>query len=310
MRSFALLCGLGVLGLMGCTGGGDSGGSGGSGGSGEPEKKTLDIKTPEYDVPAGESFECFYTDVVTEEELSVVAAAGIQGEGGHHIIVYYADEVRDPEHHPCDDAEMASWHQVVGANGLGTGEPAISMPEGLAIRVPKGKQIVLQTHYINTTGETQKYHDEVAVELTEPDKVVAYANLFAVADMGFTVDPHATTTHVTQTTVKRDTQIILMGGHMHERGQSFKLEMLDDAGEVSEVMYDEKWSAAYASHPPLLTYTIDDPRLLKKGTKLRQTCVWNNESADALQFPTEMCVTFGFYFPDDGELVHLATPVQ
>lgn len=309
MRRFLFLTAASILGLTACTGE-ETPGDGGSTTTTGTAKNELKVTTPVYDVPEGESFECFYTDVVTDKDLSVVSAAGTQGPGGHHIIVYYSDEVRAPEHHPCDDAEMASWHQVVGANGLGTGEPAIEMPEGLALKVPAGKQIVLQTHYINTTGKPQQYSDEVTVALTTPEDIIAYANLFAVSDMQFKVEPHAMTTSVTQTSVHRDAQIILMGGHMHERGQNFKLEIVDDAGQVQEVLYDETWSAAFASHPPLLKYTVDAPRMMKKGTRLRQTCVWNNESPDTLQFPSEMCVTFGFYFPDEGELIHLSTPVQ
>lgn len=309
MKRLASLCLLMSPLVAACTAP-ESTGSGAGGSTTAAAKNELVVKTPVYDVPDGESFECFYTDIVTDKDLSVVSAAGTQGPGGHHIIVYYSDEVKDPEHHPCDDAEMANWHQVVGANGLGTGEPAISMPEGLAIKVPAGKQIVLQTHYINTTGKVQQYSDEVNVALATPEEVKAYANLFAVSDMGFQVQPHAQTTSVTQTSVHKDAQIILMGGHMHEHGKQFKLEILDDAGQVQEVLYDEKWSAAYASHPPLLRYTMDAPRLLKKGTRLRQTCVFDNESPDTLKFPTEMCVTFGFYFPDEGEMIHLSTPAQ
>ena len=84
------------------------------------------------------------------------------------------DEQRAPEHHPCTDEEMTGWHQVVGAGGENTGEPVITLPDGLGFLVPEGKQMVIQAHYINTTGETQRYHDEVTLNLVEPERPAGY----------------------------------------------------------------------------------------------------------------------------------------
>src|SRR5690242_9689993 len=85
-------------------------------------KNGLTITTEDFDVPAGDWFECFYTGVVTKEDLSVIGAFGKQAAGGHHILVYYTDSTKSG-HAECTDAEMTSWHQVVGANGKENGEP-------------------------------------------------------------------------------------------------------------------------------------------------------------------------------------------
>ncbi len=258
------------------------------------------IVTEDFDVPAGDVFECLYTDTISDREMTVVSADGVQQAGGHHILVYYVDEQRAPEHHPCTDEEMTGWHQVVGAGGENTGEPVITLPDGLGFLVPEGKQMVIQAHYINTTGETQRYHDEVTLNLVEPDSIKAYANLLSVTDLQFKVQASGSTTHTSVATLKKDVQLVILGGHMHEVGQHFKLETLDAQGNVATSLIDEKWAPAYVSHPPLVTRTMDDPLILKSGTTLRQTCTWDNSTQEELVFPREMCVTFGYFFPDKG----------
>ena len=55
-------------------------------GPGEDTAHALTIHTGEFEVPAGDSFECFYTDTMTDKELSVVSATAV----AHPVAVRYA----------------------------------------------------------------------------------------------------------------------------------------------------------------------------------------------------------------------------
>ncbi len=269
----------------------------------EPTKNEVAFTTPEFDVPPGDAFECFYTDTITDKELTVLKGVGQQGPGGHHIIVYYTDTKRAPEHHVCKDSEMVAWHQIVGVSGKENGEPVISFPEGVALKVPAGKQLVMQTHYINTTGATMKTTDHVALELGDPKDVKAYTNLFAINNAEFQVDPNQKATASSVCTLNRDIDYIVMGGHMHEFGSHFTIDRLDAAGMLTETIYDKAWKPEYSSHPPMLQYPLDKPLHLLKGTKIRSTCAWDNTTPNTLAFPREMCAVFSYYVPDAGEIV-------
>lgn len=269
----------------------------------------LTFKTGEFEVPAGDSFECFYTDTITDKELSVISATGEQGPGGHHVVAYYTDTPRTPTHHPCEDDEMVSWHQIVGSGGddKNSAEGLIALPEGLAVRVPAGKQLVIQTHYINTTGAEQKVSDAITMHTVEPEAVKAYANYFVMVDARFEVPPQGTFTSTSTCTLTRDFDTVLLLGHMHEHGKHYKLELLD--GDVAETLYERDWQPSYASHPPTESHSMGEPLTLRKGTRLRQTCDWDNTTADPLIFPREMCVAFFYYFPDAGQIeCELDTP--
>jgi len=311
MHRIKLLIGVALAAnLLAC--GGDGGGqsastsassaASSSSGGGQPATESLDLSltTGEFDAPPGDSFECFYFDTITDKEMSVSSAVGKQGPGGHHIVVYYTDIMRKAGHHPCDEAEMVSWHQIAATGNEAGNQGLIDLPEGLALHVPSGKQIVLQSHYINTTGVTAKVSDSVTVHGVLPSSVKAYVNQFVVTDAGFNVPPQGTLTHTTTCTVKRDLDTVLLLGHMHEHGKHYTLERL--VGDTAEAIYDQEWRPEYTSHPPVVRHSMEQPLTLHPGDKLRQTCTWDNTTAAPLLFPREMCVAFFYYFPDVGGL--------
>jgi hypothetical protein len=265
------------------------------------EGNFLSFETEEFEVPPGDSFECFYTTTTTETELSVTGAKGSQGPGGHHIVVYYAEEARPVGHHPCSDAEMVNLHQIAGAGGEPGSESVLELREDLALKVPAGKQLVLQAHYINTTGAPYTVKDNVSLQLIDPAQVSEYVNYFVTLDETFAVPPQAEYTHVTHCEVPQDFDMVLTLGHMHEAGRRYTLEVIDEAENVMATLRDDAWEPAFTSHPPIDHYTMAQPLELTAGTVLRQTCTWHNDTAETMLFPREMCLSFMYYFPAAGD---------
>jgi hypothetical protein len=177
----------------------------------------------------------------------------------------------------------------------------LRMPDGYAIRVPAGVQLVLQAHYINL-GEEFTANDQAAIELVPADSIDSYVNQFVVNDAGFIVPPHEEFESISTCTVPQDVQLIRLLGHMHEWGSYYKLEEIDAAEEPVSIIMDIDWDPVYASNPDVLQWEPAEPMVLAQGTRLRQTCRWFNDTTDPILFPREMCVAFGLYYPDDGEI--------
>jgi Copper type II ascorbate-dependent monooxygenase, C-terminal domain len=289
VRLLALIVGMGLTGCGGAE-------SQPSGPGSSPDSLTFD--TGDFQAPAGDSFECFYTNVKTDHEINVTNAKGKQGPGGHHVIIYYTDVPREPTHHPCVDAEMVSWHQIAGADT--NKEPVVAIPAGAAVKVPAGKQMVIQSHYINTTGATEKVNDTITLDTVDAKDVKQFINFWALVDLGFQIPANGAGKSVTTCTVTEDLNSVALLGHMHEYGKHFKLEAIDDKGASLSTIYDHDWAPQYVSHPPLISSPLDKPLLIKAGTRVRQTCEWDNTTPDAMAFPREMCVSFVFYYPDKG----------
>jgi len=260
----------------------------------------LTVETGEFEVPPGDSFECFYTTLTTERDVSVTRARAVQANGGHHVTVYYADRVRPASHHACDDAEMIEWHQVAAAAGSEGASNAFALPEGLAFKIPQGKQIVLQAHYINATGKPFRANDRIAIELVDPNTIKAHANLLIAADLSFKIPAKGTYTHTTTCTVQHELNIATMFGHMHELGAHYKLETIDESGKSLSVLYERDWEPQFTSHTPENRFSYEKPYVIKEGTRLRQSCTWNNSTEAEVGHPREMCLGLFFYFPDAG----------
>jgi hypothetical protein len=260
---------------------------------------TLKVVIPTHTVAPGDSFECYYTDVTTDRDIYVNASTGKQGEGGHHITIYYTDNPQPPSHHACIDAEMAEWHQV-GAAGDAKGDGVIDLPPGIAVKVPAGKQMVVQTHYINASGKPRDVADEITVHLLARDEVKRFAQGLAVVDGTFEIPPKASYSRSSTCTLTKRRELLMALGHMHEWGQHYKLEHLAADGTLLETLIDQDWNPAYTAHPPTRRWTPDAPLELAAGEKLRQTCTWDNTTEEKMLFPREMCVAFTMYLDDEG----------
>ncbi len=266
----------------------------------------IELSTGAFEVGTGDVFECFYTPLVLDRDLLVTYGTGTQAEGGHHITVYYTTNVRDPEHHPCQESEMATWRQLTAAESSASTEPL--HVDGLALRVPAGAQIVLQSHYINVSGP-RIVEDRAEVYIPRPEDVREMGGSFVVDDEGLDIPAHSRVRRTYVCTVGTDLQVAMLLGHMHEWGANFRLERLDGAG-GAETLYEHAWEALYASHPPTNAYGLDTPLLLPAGTQLRQTCEWNNNEDYPLAFPREMCITYMITFPSAAGDMVFCDPVS
>jgi hypothetical protein len=296
--------------ILGCSGTDSTNNASGGGGPAD-DSNTMTFETGTFQAPPGDSFTCFYLDAKTPTQLNVSGSSGQQGPGGHHIIIYYTDVPRTPTHHTCVDSEMTNWHQIAGSAGHDAqgAEGILNLPEGFAIKVPEGKQLVIQSHYINTTGKTETVNDAVTINLVKSGDVKEYANYFSNSDETFKVLPNSSLTHKSVCTIPQDLKIILSLGHMHEYGSHFEMEIGDDDEASAKMVYQQAWTPVYTSHPPITYYPADQPLEFKKGQKLYQTCEWTNTTPSPLAFPTEMCVGFFYYFPDVGEIQCEPTPL-
>jgi hypothetical protein len=198
---------------------------------------------------------------------------------------------------------MVEWQQVAGTGGDDmAGEGIVTLPEGLASRIPAGKQIVVQLHYINTSGKKYSVEHDVALVLADPAKIRAYANYFAINDGTFMIPAGQRHQRTATCTVPRELKVVLMLGHMHELGRHYRLERLGADGKAIETLIDTGWQPVYTSHPPVTRFPMDKPYVLPKDTRLRQTCQWDNDTPEVVRFPREMCVAFMYYFPDMGDV--------
>lgn len=271
------------------------------------EGNLLRVDLGRFEVPAGDTLTCFSTGLVTDREYAIGSALGMQDAGGHHITIYWTEDPTEFAPRPCRDEDMLTWNFVAGTGGEpGAGDDQ-DLPEGLAFRLPAHAHLVVQAHYINTTGAPLRVRDTLDIELLDPSAIDAYAAMFAISDGAFEIPPRTRFRRVSDCTVTQPLDVVLLLGHLHEAGTFFSLERLHDGAEP-EMLYEQSWESRYVAHPPVRRWPTDEPLQLAAGTRLRQTCEWMNTESESLLFPSEMCVSSMYYYPDLGEGLIVCDP--
>ena len=248
---------------------------------------------------ASEELICAPVPAALAEELLVTAASGQQMVGGHHAAVYVRDVVKDEEPHPCTSQDMLELRFVVGAGGAGG--VSLALPEGMALRVAPGQQLVIQSHYINTSPEPRTVMDAVDLHLVDPAESPEIADAFAVLADDIDIPPFAVAHEaVKECVIDREMDIHLLLGHTHDFGVLFQMEHVPAEG-PAEVLYWATDGALLRDDPEVTIY--EEPLQLVPGDKLRVTCQWTNTTAEPLGWPAEMCVGFMYYTPAEGFLI-------
>lgn len=245
----------------------------------------IDLVGTEVIVPAGvEQLTCVHFRY-DGDETAISDFESIQGKFGHHAILLGSKEPREPGSiEDCTDSKsMAKFDPYI---------IPVSLPAGHGVLLPKGKQLVLQTHYVNTSKTPIKTRDVVRIKRREPKDVTTWTAIFATGDTGLKLPARSAHTHTYTCEIPTDFGLLMLGGHMHERGKKISISFGDSPTTLKPV-YDTEWQVSYRDTPPV-NMMLENPMPLKKGTLIQTSCTWQNDSDTEVSFPSEMCGTFGY----------------
>jgi mono/diheme cytochrome c family protein len=192
----------------------------------------------------------------------------------HHVLVYMVppskrplitgDEVTGPLanelHDNNDDADSNGPHSLAA---FVPGEQAQAYPDGLAKRISRGSQLVLEVHY---TPNGKAYADRTAVGLIYAKQPPRYEIRGGGALNGqFSIPPGAINYPVTASTkLEKDIVLMALSPHMHLRGKSFAFHLMLPDGKrevlLSVPQYDFNWQ---------FSYVLAEPRPVPKGSTIK-----------------------------------------
>ncbi len=266
----------------------------------EPPEGGARLVSPTFTIAAGtEAFMCMRIPFEAGEEMYVNASTSYQVGGGHHTMLFYSDGTAPLQDvpHECDDQDMTSIRLVGVGSADGSG---IGLPEGMALRLPAGARLYAQSHYLNATDEDVLAQDVMDLDLLPADEVAQVAGTFTEVNLGLDLPAGEEVTRVMECTAPVNMSVPWMLPHMHEHGVHFTLETVVNG--VATTLYDSEWTAALRDHFPILDF---EPHIqLSTADTIRTTCTWNNNTADRILFPREMCATFMAFYPSpDGALL-------
>lgn len=250
----------------------------------------LQVITPIFEpIEPSKDYEvCTWTDQFVTEDTDVRSTLSFQNEPpGHHVVVYYTTVTQPPgTQRVCLDTDMATFRFVAGSGGEGLPTTA---PGNLVFRIPKGAQIVINHHYLNTTDQVLRGQSAININFAGPGNWTPSGNI-AIADSSIDLPKGISSwdIHCVAQSVLKFWYVI---PHMHQWGKHITVDFTQSGTKTR--LFDLDWDPSFAFHPPEKRYDPSAPMILNPGDKYDVHCEWNNDTANDLTFGLEMCVSYG-----------------
>ena len=249
--------------------------------------------------PGADVTYCTYLDYKAPKDLDITNYVGYQSElAGHHILLYAVSNSQAANTHICNEDDMINARYLAGG---GKESPPAVLPEGIVLRIPANTQLMIQSHWINSSDSPVDGQAAFNVDVEDADPSHVLADLFTVPGTMFDLKPGDGEAQVS-CTVQQDMNFFLMGGHEHEWGTHVSMTVTPAGGGTPNMIYDTPWQPSYQSNPPRNQYTKDQPFTLHQGDTLSVDCKYYNDTGSDIVFPREMCVGWGYYFPATREI--------
>lgn len=187
----------------------------------------------------------------------------------HHILVFIKKPGR--KYFPALPGELISAY----APGM---KPTVAS-ENMAFRVPAGSKIIFQMHY-TANGTPHEDISYVGFRFVDEEDVELEVESGMAMNPAIFIPPRAANYKIVAADqFYRDTYLLGVNPHMHQRGKSFRYEAIYPDGSREIIMdcpdYDFNWQ---------LGYKFVEPKFMPRGTKLLCTAHYDN-SADNLNNP-------------------------
>jgi hypothetical protein len=171
--------------------------------------------------------------------------------------------------------------------GYAPGVPPWVLPQGSAILVKAGSDLVLSLHY-TTNGKAGKDRSKIGLIFAkEPPQKRAF--LTSIVNHDIVIPPGDRNYHATASgMLNQDCELIKVAPHMHLRGKSMEMRVVYPTGEQDVLMrvphYDFNWQ---------LDYEFATPKVLPKGTRIEADAVYDNSGNNSYNPDPKVEVRWG-----------------
>jgi hypothetical protein len=246
----------------------------------------------DWSLPPGE--EGYYCVRATaSEDMYVRAFRPIAPIGTHHTALAFDLNGGPDGGFPCE-AKDAGFRLIFGS-GLGT--ETYELPDGVAMKLPAGEQIILNLHLYNTSDAELTGRSGVEIERIAPEDVVHEAEVIYALNFDVSATPGVSVSKG-ECTIDGNSTIFGTFPHMHRLGTHLKGTAM--RGEGPMVFHD----LAY-NFETQLNYRVG-PLDMLRGEKVQYECTFDNPTGQTVTFgdstDKEMCVLGMYRYPARGTI--------
>ena len=241
--------------------------------------------------PGTEGYVCVRKTL--EEDLVISVLDAINPQGTHHTLLTMGTPDAPDGTTPCN----AGTNRTQSVFGSGVGSIPLPFPKGVALRIKKGTQLLLNLHLFNTgtapiSGTSGTRFQTVA----EADAPIQAEGLLAGTTQ-INLPPGQMTNSTGYCTMSTDATIFAVSPHMHMLGTYEKI-TAERANLGETVLHDAPYDFEEQR------YFSINPIEVKKGDRIRVECTHHNTTASRVTFGEstlqEMCFAGLYRYPADG----------
>jgi hypothetical protein len=224
-----------------------------------------------------------------EEDLLVRSFRADSPLGTHHTVLTMTEAVGEDRVFPCDPGAMSD--AMLFASGYGTDD--LSLPEGVAIRIPAGKQVLLNLHLFNMYPESRSGTSATLIQTLNEEDVVAEAEVVFAGTADFAIPPNEEASATGSCVFEQDATLLSLWPHMHEHGRHMVIEHHGAHGVTT--LHDAPYSFYDQTNEPI------EPLVVRAGERIDVTCRWHNTSDEVVSYGDtsieEMCFAGLYRYP-------------
>jgi hypothetical protein len=241
----------------------------------------------------GASTEGYYCARQTvNEDLYVHAFEAISPPGTHHTLLTMGDPNAADGLTPCGAGD----NRTLSVFGSGVGTDRFTMPDGVALKIPAGTQLLLNLHLFNTSTNPLSGTSGTRVLVMAESEVEHLAEGVLAGTTQLQIPGGETTMHTGYCTMRTDATIFAVAPHMHQIGIHEKVVAERGAGDVT--LFDAPYDFSEQS------YLGIEPVQLSAGDRVRVECTHRNETNKPVGFGdsslAEMCFAGLYRYPAAG----------
>ncbi|RYC71268.1 monooxygenase [Spirosoma sordidisoli] len=168
-----------------------------------------------------------------------------------------------------------------------------TFPEGMALLLPAGASLDLNSHYVNKTDGVMKGEAQFNLYSIDPAQVKQVVQTLDLGNSSLNLPPNQRTTATRSFTFNKPRRILTLTSHMHKLGEKFVIRIKGGTRDGEIIYTSTDWE-----HPDIITFKT--PIDLKAGEGLTSEITYNNTTSKAVGFgltsEDEMGIIFGYYY--------------
>ncbi len=225
--------------------------------------------------------------------------------GSHHFVAYdfrnknalpNLNDIRDlrnPDNSP-NLLTLLSMSNHVYLAGSQAQYQDYTFPEGMALLIPAGASLDLNSHYVNRTNAVMT--GEAQINLYTVAQAKQVVQTLDLGNSNLNIPPNSRVTLTKSFTFSKPRKVLTLTSHMHKLGEKFVIKINGGARNGEVVYTSTDWE-----HPDIITFQT--PIRLEKGEGLTSEITYNNTTAKTVNFgltsEDEMGIIFGYYYEEN-----------